>query len=394
MSGKNNLQGNNKQNTVIALLLASFIMGYIDIIGAAMGYVQKDFSLSEILTKLLPTSVFIWFFLLSVPISVLQKSFGIKRILNIGLLLTGISMFIPIIHYSYASMIISFILLGIGNTILQVTINPMFHLITDQSKYASYLSLSQLIKSLSSLVGPLLTVWIATWLGLWRYTFLIFGLTSGIMAIWFYFIQSPSRIIVNKSGRKNSPFSLLRHRYVTLMVLGIFLIVGLDVGLNTTIFSYFSRLFNLGTNEAVKTISIYFLAKILGTFAGAILLRKINPSVFFKFASAILVIFIVLFIFSGSAVQSKVYLFCIGFFAANIFPLIFSLTIQKFPDYLEELSGLMIMSVSGGAIIPPIMGILSDYFGFRISLSVLLICGIYLVLISNIKVRTIRETAI
>jgi fucose permease len=152
MSGKNNSQGNNNQKTVIALLLASFIMGYIDIIGAAMGYVQKDFSLSETLTKLLPTSVFIWFFLLSVPISVLQKSFGIKRILNIGLLLTGISMFIPIIHYSYASMILSFILLGIGNTILQVTINPMFHLITDQSKYASYLSLSQLIKSLSSLV--------------------------------------------------------------------------------------------------------------------------------------------------------------------------------------------------------------------------------------------------
>jgi fucose permease len=365
-------------------------MGYIDIIGAAMGYVQKDFSLSETLTKLLPTSVFIWFFLLSVPISVVQKSFGIKRILNIGLLITGISMFIPIIHYSYASMIFSFILLGIGNTILQVTINPMFHLISDQSKFASYLSLSQLIKSLSSLFGPLLTVWVAAYLGLWRYTFLIFGLTSGVMAIWFYFIKSPSRIIVNKSSSPKSPFSLLRKRYVFLMVLGIFLIVGLDVGLNTTIFAYFSRLFNLGTNEAVKTISIYFLAKILGTFAGAILLRKINPSTFFRFTSAILVIFILLFIFSGSAAQSKVYLFCIGFCAANIFPIIFSLTIQKFPDYLEELSGLMIMSVSGGAIIPPIMGILSDNFGFRISLSVLLICGIYLVFISSIRVRTLK----
>lgn len=353
-----------------------------------MGYVQKDFLLSETLTKLLPTSVFIWFFLLSVPISVVQKSFGIKRILNLGLLITGVSMIIPIIHYSYASMIVSFILLGIGNTILQVTVNPMFHLITDQSKYASYLSLSQLIKSVSSLVGPLLTVWIASYFGLWRYTFLIFGLSSGLMAIWFYFIKSPPRTIVNKSPGPKSPFNLLKNRYVSLMVLGIFLIVGLDVGLNTTISTYFIRLFNFGTNEAVKTISIYFLAKILGTFAGAILLRKINPSTFFRFSSAMLMILLLLFIFSGSATSSKVYLFSIGFFAANIFPLIFSFTIQKFPGYLEELSGLMIMSVSGGAIIPPIMGIVSDNFGFRISLMVLLLCGIYLVILSTIRGRT------
>jgi fucose permease len=366
-------------------------MGYIDIIGAAIGYIQKDFSISESLAKLLPASVFIWFFLLSIPISVFQRKYGIKPILNAGLVITGVSMFIPIIQYSYGTMIISFILLGIGNTILQVTINPLFHLVSSEGNYASNLSLSQFIKSISSLCGPLLTVWIATQFGYWRYTFIIFGLTSVVIAIWFYFLKSPPRKIISDNGNNKSPFALLKNRFVILMVLGIFLIVGLDVGINTSIYGYFTKLFNYQTSEAVSSISIYFLAKILGTFLGAILLQRIKPDLFFRISTIFIVLFTVLFIFSHSAFLSKIYLFLIGLFAANIFPIIFSLAIQKLPEYLEELSGLMIMSVSGGAIIPPVMGFLSDRFSMRISMSVLLLCGIYLLFIAVFRKLISRQ---
>jgi fucose permease len=125
------------------------------------------------------------------------------------------------------------------------------------------------------------------------------------------------------------------------MVLGIFLIVRLDVGINTTIYNYFTTLFNFNTNEAISSISIYFLAKILGTFIGAILLQKIKPDIFFRIITILIVLFTFLFILSHSAFLSKIYLFLIGLFAANVFPIIFSLAIQKLPEYLEELSGLL-----------------------------------------------------
>ncbi len=124
------------------IFLTFIVMGFVDIVGVSTGYVQKDFGLSDTMAQFLPSMVFIWFFVFSIPIGILQDKLGKKKMMNIGIVITIIGMLIPFTDYSFTMVLIAFVCMGIGNTIVQVAANPLLQEVTPEQKLSSFLSLS------------------------------------------------------------------------------------------------------------------------------------------------------------------------------------------------------------------------------------------------------------
>ena len=172
-----------------------------------------------------------------------------------------------------------------------------------------------------------------------------------------------------------------------MMVLSIFLVVGIDVGFNAFSGTFLSTKFGIDPVAAESGRSVYFFGRMLGTFAGAIILTRLSSSKGLLYSALITILTITALLFIPSKTAAWILVFIIGFGAANIFPLVFSITIQKYPERGNEISGLMMMAISGGALIPPVMGRISDTLGVTPAMSVLIICAAYLLVISVICLR-------
>ena len=366
-------------NKVLPVLMAAILMGFADIVGVATGYIKNDFGLTDDLAQLIPFMALVWFFFLSVPVGILQDKYGKKIILNIGMGFIGLGMIIPFFHYSFAVMFPAMILMGIGNTIIQVSANPLLMNVVPKDKFSSFMSLSQFLKAISSLLGPIIATFFALKFGNWKLVFAVYAVTSLLAVLWLYF----TRIEESKSNEKpatfKSCFSLLKNKFVILMVLGIFFLVGADVGMNTNIANYLQSSFSLSLEQASLGISIYFAALMIGRFLGAIMLNWIPAKKFLFGTAALALLSMIAMIFAPSVMIARIAIFTAGLSSGNLFPLIFTITLEKMPNRANEVSGLMIMAISGGAIIPPIMGVLSANIGMIASLMVLVICMLYVV---------------
>ena len=373
-------------NKVLPVLLCYIVMGFVDIVGVSTGYAKRDFNLSPQLAQLIPSMVFVWFFLLSIPVGILQHKFGKKKILSIGIFITVIGMFIPFVVYTYPTFLFSFILLGIGNTIIQVSSNPLLKDTVRKDRFASYMSFSQFIKAISSLLGPILVTFMVAQYNDWKNVFLVYGIVSIISGIWLAFTKiTESESSINVTF--GSTLRLLKNSFVLTMVLGIFLIVGIDVGMNTNIQNLLVQKFSMNLEDASLGISLYFFALMISRFFGAILLLKVNNQKFLFWSALLTVIFIGLIVIAPSTLYALIFIALVGLVSGNLFPLVFSLTIDKMPERANEISALMIMAVIGGAVIPPIMGIVNSAVGISASFLVLLICAMY-VFMSNYKLKS------
>ena len=355
------------------------IMGFVDVVGVATGYVKSDFNLTDDLAQLIPSMALIWFFLLSVPTGLLQDRFGKKRILLIGTILAGTGMLVPFTSYSFPVMLLTFILMGIGNTMLQVSANPLMHDIVQKEKFSSYMSFSQFVKALSSLLGPIITTMMASAFGNWKLVFLVYSATTLISALWLYLTNIREAAASTETATFQSCFKLLKNRFILVMALGIFCLVGADVAMNSNIANYLQTVCNLNLEEASLGISLYFMALMIGRFLGALILNWISPTRFLLITSLVALTGIIVMLIAPSVFVGKLALVVVGFGSGNLFPLIFAITLQKMPHRANEISGLMMMAVSGGAFIPPVMGMVSKYFGVVPSFFVLLLVMLYLV---------------
>lgn len=169
---------------ILPVFLSFVVMGFVDIIGVSTGYVKQDFHLTDFIAGFLPMMVLLWFFVLSVPVGVLQDKYGKRNMLNIGMVIQAIGLGLPFIHYSFGMMFASFILLGIGNTVIQVSANPLLQDVSPATKLASYMSTSQFVKAMISMTGPLITTFMASYFGNWKLVFAVYGLTSFFAAFW------------------------------------------------------------------------------------------------------------------------------------------------------------------------------------------------------------------
>ena len=355
------------------------VMGFVDIVGVATGYIKNNFGLADNLAQLIPSMALFWFFVLSVPSGILQDKFGKRRMLNIGMLLTGVGMVIPFFYYSFPVMLAAFIVLGIGNTIVQVSANPLLHDVSPKAKYSSYMSLSQFIKAIISLLGPIITTLMATMFGNWKLVFAIYAVTSVLSIVWLYFTPIEETRSTEGVATFKSCFSLLKNKFILFMALGIFMLVGSDVGMNSNIANLLQNKFGLTLERASLGISLYFTALMIGRFSGAVILNWISARRFLILTAVIALISLVGLLIASTVLIAQVAIFMVGLGSANLFPLIFSISLEKMPGRANEISGLMIMAVSGGAFIPPIMGMVSANFGVTASFFVLVVCMVYLV---------------
>ncbi len=364
---------------ILPVFMSFIVMGFIDIVGVATGFIKKDFALTDDLAQLIPSMALFWFFLLSVPSGILQDKFGKRRMLNIGMLFTGLGMIIPFFHYSFPVMLVAFIVLGIGNTIVQVSANPLLHDVAPREKYSSFMSLSQFIKSIVSLLGPVITTMMAALFGNWKLVFAIYAITSVLAVIWLYLTRIEETKSSHAAATFKSCFSLLKNKFIVVMVLGIFVLVGADVGMNANIANFLQNQFGLTLERASLGISVYFTALMIGRFSGAVLLNWISSRRFLLLTAIVAFVSLAGMLLTPSLLVAQIAIFMVGLGSANLFPLIFSIAVEKMPDRSNEVSGLMIMAVSGGAFVPPIMGMISANIGVKASFLVLVAGMIYLV---------------
>lgn len=379
------------------VLLSFFVMSFCDLVGIGVDRIKLDYpNISNTLIQLIPSAVFLWFFILSIPVGVLQDRIGKRNVLNLGMLVTAIGLFIPFFFYSFTTALIGFALLGIGNTIVQVSANPLLVDVVPSNRRSSFLSFSQFIKALGSMVAAPLTAFFANQFGEnnWKLTFLVFGIVSLLSVIWLYFSKIEETVNTEKRATFGSSFKLFGNGYISAMVIGIFLVVGIDVGINTISGQFLLDKFGVDIQQSLAESgrSVYFFGKMLGTFGGALLLAKVSSRKFFFWSSIVGLVSIIGLFFAPTPISSMVIIFIIGLGVANIFPLIFSITVGKYPTRANEISGLMIMAVSGGAAIPPLMGWIQDSTGkATATIFVLVACAVYLLVLSLFQKKEEKE---
>jgi fucose permease len=367
---------------LLPVFLSFVVMGFIDIIGVATGYIKQDFGLTDFVAQFLPMMVLLWFFVLSVPIGVLQDKYGKRNMLNIGMLLQAFGLGLPFVHYSFGMMFASFILLGIGNTVIQVSANPLLQDVSPEDKLASYMSTSQFVKAIISFSGPIIASFMASHYGNWKLVLAVYGLTSILAALWL----SMTPIKESKPDRKPASFAscfgLLKNRFVAFMALSIFLTVGTEVAINTNIANVLIAKYGLTLDKAVIGISWFFAGETISRFLGAIILNWIRPRVFLLLTSLVALSGVLGVFLATGSMGAFVSILVIGLGAGNLFPIIFTMALAKMPDRANEISGLLIMAVSGGAFIPLAMGYVSTVFGPMASLFVIGGCMLYLLWVS------------
>lgn len=358
---------------VTPVLMAFFVMSFCDLVGIGVDRVKIDFGLSNTLAQLIPSVVFLWFFVLSVPVGILQDRIGKRNVLNLGMLITLLGMLLPFFFYTFATVLTGFAFLGIGNTIVQVSANPLLVDVVPSSHRSSFLSFSQFVKSIGSMLAAPLAGWFALRFGDWKLLFVVFGAVSLIAILWLASTKIEETKNTEQRATFKSSFALLGNGFIALMVLGIFLVVGIDVGINAISGQYLLAKFGSEQALAESGRSVYFFGKMLGTFGGAILLAKLSSRKFFIWSSVIGLISILALFVVPTEITALVIIFIIGLGLANIFPLIYSLTVERFPTRANEISGLMIMAVSGGAVLPLLMGWISDLFNVGTSIIVMVV---------------------
>ena len=372
---------------VTPVLLSFFIMSFCDLVGIGVDNAKADFQISNTLAQLIPMAVSAWFFILSVPVGILQDRIGKKIMLNIGMLLTALGLFLPFIAYTFPTLLAGFALMGIGNTIVQVSANPLLVDVVPSNRSSSFLSFSQFVKAVGSMVAPYLSTFFTIRFGDWRLTLVVFGILSILSVLWLHFQKIEETRATTQKATIGSCLKLLGVGYIALMVLGIFFVVGIDVGVNAASGQFLMEKLGMEAEPAIQGRSFYFFGKMLGTFVGALLLIRFSSRKFMLVSAVITLFTILALIFSSNPTMALAAMFLIGIGAANLFPLIFAVTVERYAERANEISGLMIMAVSGGAFIPPLIGQVSDMMSITAGLYVLVACALYLIGLSFYAIK-------
>jgi fucose permease len=407
---------------VLPVLFGFFVMGFCDVVGISSARVKeashvkedtspnvkdassakentsgvgevdllRDYSpkVRDTLSNLIPVALFSMFLLFSVPTGILMNRIGRKNTVLLSNAITIVAMFIPLVKYNFVMLLIAFALLGIGNTILQVSLNPLLTNVVKGDKLTSSLTAGQFVKAISSFSAPLVATF-AAWLGHWWWIFPIFAVVTLLETIWLMATSIHEEPVAGKASSIASVVGILKDRTILMLFLGIVFVVGVDVGINTASSKILVERCGLSVDDAGYGPSVYFALRTLGAFLGAFFLAKYSSVKFFKVNIVLAVAAIATLIFAGDKVLAGeklpifVLLGVVGFTVANIFPIIYGMAIQSRPDKANEISGLMITGVFGGAVIPFFMGLTSDAIGSQAgSVLVILASAIYLLFIA------------
>ncbi|MDR2042343.1 MAG: MFS transporter [Tannerella sp.] len=380
-------QSRTSRSKVLPVIFGFFIMGFVDLIGTVINYVKADFELSDTMANMLSLSCFFWFLVLSIPTGLLMNRIGRKNTVLLSFIFTLVGLLVPFVAYQFSFVLAAFALIGIGNTILQVALNPLVSNVVAKEKLTGSLTQGQFIKALSSWLGPNVAAWLAaTTLG-WKYLFPVFALVSLLAAVWLWTTHIEEETGVKKEVSSGATFALLKNSKILLFFIGILVLVGVDVGLNATLPKYLMEKFPAEVTSVSQADQLksyyYFIVRALGAFLGGILLMKIPErkfyivSVFLAFAGLVWL----LFGQSLGGILAGVAIVALGY--SNLFAIIFSLALKQVPEKANEVSSLLIVGVSGGAI-ALLLGVVSDAYETQWA-AMAIVAAIWLYLIALIR---------
>ncbi|MDE7409811.1 MAG: MFS transporter [Muribaculaceae bacterium] len=357
-------------------------MGFVDLVGSATNFVKVDLNLSGAQAGFIPSLVFFWFLIFSVPTGILMNKIGRKKTVLLSLLLTLVSLVIPMFHTGYYTMLIAFSLLGIGNAVMQTSLNPLVSGLINPARLASTLTFGQFVKALASLLAPYLMAWGAAMLmptfGLeWRIVFPIFAavclLSIAALGATPIAEEQPDKV----TGFKECVV-LLRIPFVLLCFLGIMCHVGIDVGTNTFAPQILTERFGLSVEDAVIGTQIYFYFRTGGCLLGSFILAKMSAKSFFAFSVFCMMLGMIGLFVASSQFLVLASIACIGFGNSNIFSVVFAQALNRQPKEKNEVSGLMIMGLFGGTVFPLCMGFAQDAVGVAGAVAVMTLGVLYL----------------
>ncbi len=388
--------------TSAPVFLAFLCMGFGDVVGPMVSLAKESFSLSNFMAQFLPLVGLIMFGLLSIPFGLFQDRKGKKYLLVMGLILAFIGLIIPIIGGMYGPVVkfdpssngkffiilFAILLLGAGATILQVSGNPVMRDVSPEGKYSSNLSLGQSIKAIGSSMGFLLPPLVAEPLGFdWTILFPIYAGLILVTLVWVLITPiHEKRDLNSRPATLKACLKLLGNSYISIMVISIFLYVGAEVSMSSGVPILLKEKYGLENFGLLVAWSLFFLPILVGRFAGALILRVLPPKKFLVI-TVLLAVLGILMMFPGSKELAFSGIIFVGLGFANIFPLIFSITVDKFPERTNEVSGLMVTAIVGGALIPPFMGLIADHISVLAGFTVPLVCTFLIIYTAFMNIK-------
>ena len=372
----------SKKLVLIPLMLCFFAMGFVDLVGIASNYVKEDLQLTDSVANVFPSLVFFWFLIFSVPTGILMNKIGRKKTVLLSLIVTLVSLVLPVLGENFGIMLVSFSLLGIGNALMQTSLNPLISTVIKGGHLASTLTFGQFVKAIASFLAPYLAMWgamgVLPTMGLgWRTLFVIY-LVMGIFATLLLAGTPIEEEPVGQASSVTSCLRLLGKPVVLLSFIGIMCHVGIDVGTNTTAPKILMERLGYSLNEAAFATSLYFIFRTVGCLTGSLFLRLLRTRIFFIISVVMMALSMAGLFFGHSQIVLYTAIALVGYGNSNVFSMIFSQALTDMPEQKNEVSGLMIMGLFGGTVFPLLMGFASDAVGQMGAVAVMAVGVIYL----------------
>lgn len=384
---------------ILPVLFGFFIMGFCDIVGISSDYAQDAFGWSNTMTGFVPSMVFVWFLFLGIPVGMKMNQWGRKKTVVISMVITILGMIIPLVNYNSVTTMAAYALLGIGNAILQVSLNPLLsNVVPDKKYFTSSLTAGQVVKAISSLLGPQIVLLAVNYFGkgdtgLWFYSFPILGAITLISGIWLWMTPISKEVVAEQKGASSflNTLSLLKDNKILILFFGIFFVVGVDVATNFISSKLMITRFAWDKSQAGIAPQIYFISRTVGALLGAFLMTKIAEMKYFKINILLAIGVILILAFVENEIVNLVSIGAIGFLASCIFPIIYSMAVQSRPEKANQISGLMITAVAGGGAVTPLIGVATDAVGIIGGVFVILACILYLTYCAfGVKVQLVK----
>lgn len=379
---------------LLPVLLCFFAMGFVDLVGIASNYVKADLGLTDAQANIFPSLVFFWFLIFSVPTGMLMNRIGRRKTVLLSLVVTFVSLLLPVFGDGYGLMLASFSLLGIGNALMQTSLNPLLSNIVSGERLASSLTFGQFVKAIASFLAPYIAMWGATQaiptFGMgWRVLFPVYMLVAVVAILW---LGATSIREEREEGRPSTfgeCLALLGKPFILLCFVGIMCHVGIDVGTNTTAPKILMERLGMTLADAGFATSLYFIFRTAGCFLGAFILQKMASRTFFAVSVLCMLAAMAGLFVSHDRTMIYVCIALVGFGNSNIFPIVFSQALLALPQKKNEVSGLMIMGLFGGTIFPLAMGVASDAMGQSGAVAVMA-AGVVYLLFYTLRIRDVK----
>ena len=368
---------------ILPVMLCFFAMGFVDLVGIASNYVKEDLQLTDSVANIFPSLVFFWFLIFSVPTGMLMNKIGRKKTVLLSLVVTVVSLFLPLFGENFPIMLCAFSLLGIGNALMQTSLNPLVSTVMGGGNLASTLTFGQFIKAIASFLAPYLAMWGATQVipsfGYdWRVLFMIYFVVGILATVLLAVTPIDEPKIEGKASTFAECIKLLGTPIVLLSFFGIMCHVGIDVGTNTTAPKILMERLGMTLNDAAFATSLYFIFRTIGCLTGSFFLRVLPNRTFFIISVVMLALSMCGLFIGTEKWMLYTAIALVGYGNSNIFSICFAQALTSMPDKQNEVSGLMIMGLFGGTVFPLLMGFASDAIGQAGAVIVMAIGVVYL----------------